>query len=192
MNISFAKLGHEECERCIFYNEHSCEADAVGGEWHCLNPEGPKKTAMCLCCKRKVLHESKKRNERKSLDNKCLCVCCKHYLELQEKRNEERKKCEVCCSYKMHIERAGLARACYKADASSFEKKTAPDTYFAYLDLQKVRMLPEIAGVKSAVFTQRIYAYNEIFSPLGKKTRKSVAIFWHQGIASRNDKDITS
>ena len=90
----------------------------------------------------------------------------------------------------MHIERAGLARACYKADAASFEKKT--DTYFASLDLQKVRMLPEIAGVKSAVFTQRICAYNESFSPLGKKTGKSVAIVWHQGIAGRNDEDITS
>ena len=113
-------------------------------------------------------------------------------MELQAKRDEERDKCEMCCKYKVHKEKTGLARACYKADAAISENKTLNDTHFASLDLQKVRMLPEIGGVKSAVFTQRICAYNESFSPLGKKTGKSVAILWHQGVAGRNDEDIAS
>ena len=53
-------------------------------------------------------------------------------------------------------------------------------------------MLPEIPGVKSAVFTQRICAHNETFSPIGKKMRISFAILWHQGIAGSNEEDIVS
>ena len=67
------------------------------------------------------------------------------------------------------------------------------NTSYLSVDLQKVKMLPEIAGVKSAVFTGRIACYNETFSPLGKNTGSdSIAIFWHQGIQDRNDEDITS
>ena len=53
-------------------------------------------------------------------------------------------------------------------------------------------MLPEIPGVKSAVFTGRICAYNDTFSPIGKGKGKSYAMLWHQGIAERNDEDIAS
>ena len=60
------------------------------------------------------------------------------------------------------------------------------------LDLRKVRMIPEIPGVKSAVFTQPICVYNESFSPLGKNKGKSYAFLWHQGLMGRNDEDIAS
>ena len=53
-------------------------------------------------------------------------------------------------------------------------------------------MLPEILGAKSGVFTQRICAYNESFSPLEKKVGESIGFLWHQGIAGRNDEDVTS
>ena len=52
-------------------------------------------------------------------------------------------------------------------------------------------MLPEILEVKSAVFTQRIDAYNETFSPLTNASR-STADIWHHGIIGRNDEDISS
>ena len=29
MNISFAKLGHKECEVCIKYDEHSCLSNSI-------------------------------------------------------------------------------------------------------------------------------------------------------------------
>ena len=51
-------------------------------------------------------------------------------------------------------------------------------------------MLPEIAGVKTAVFTQRYAAYNETFSELGRG--KSFGVLWHQAMMGRNDEDITS
>ena len=68
------------------------------------------------------------------------------------------------------------------------------DTLYVSLDLQKVRMLPEIPGVKTAVFTQRICAYNESFVPIGKGEGliPPHAFIWHQGIAGRMDEDITS
>ena len=53
-------------------------------------------------------------------------------------------------------------------------------------------MLPEIPGVKSAVFTGRICAYNETFSPIGKGKGKSYAMLCQQKIAGRNDEDIVS
>ena len=53
-------------------------------------------------------------------------------------------------------------------------------------------MLPEIAGVKSAVFTGRIEAYNETFSPIGKGTGKSTTVVWHQGMMGRNEEDVVS
>ena len=72
------------------------------------------------------------------------------------------------------------------------EKSTDGKTCFYLLDLQKVRMLPEIVRAKSAVFTQRICAYNESFSPTCKRKGKSIAMLWHQGVAGRNDEDIAS
>ena len=53
-------------------------------------------------------------------------------------------------------------------------------------------MLPEIPGSKSTVFTQRICAYNESFSPIDRRVGDSYAILWHQGIKGRGDEDITS
>lgn len=53
-------------------------------------------------------------------------------------------------------------------------------------------MLPELEGVKTAVFTQRIAVYNESFSPLGRSSSPSIGLLWHQGVMGRNDEDIAS
>ena len=37
MNISFAKLGHEECEVCIKYDEHSCLSDSIEAKCDCCS-----------------------------------------------------------------------------------------------------------------------------------------------------------
>ena len=100
--------------------------------------------------------------------------------------------CEGCLKYKKHQQKKEEARQGYKSDKSVSEGKSNNDTIFFSLDLQKVRMLPEIPGVKSAVFTGRICAYNESFSPIGRQKGKSYAIIWHQGISGRNDEDIAS
>ena len=49
-----------------------------------------------------------------------------------------------------------MARACYKADAATFESKALSDRYFVSINLQKVLMLTEIAVIKATVVTQHI------------------------------------
>ena len=132
MNISFTKLGNEQCETCLAQKEHSV---------HC---------------------------------------------------RAETEDCEDCSSYNKHFERATVARTEYKNDAAESVKRPSKASFFS-CDLQKVKMLPEIPGVKTAVFTQRIAAYNESFSRLGESSgRKSVAVIWHQGLMGRNDEDVAS
>ena len=48
------------------------------------------------------------------------------------------------------------SRQCYEQDRMLSEKSADGKTCLYLLDLQRVRVLPEIAGVKSAVFMQRI------------------------------------
>ena len=91
-----------------------------------------------------------------------------------------------------HTERDNQARSAYQAERAESDSSNETKKMFFSLDLQKVRMLSEIPGVKSAVFTGRICAYNESFSPIGKKKGHSYAMIWHQGIAGRNDEDIFS
>jgi len=85
MNISFAKLGHEECEVCMKNEEHKKE---VG-------------------------------------ENEHDCADCKKHIE--------------------HIQRDKLCRGCYKEDKKA-QDDGSNDTLYVSLDLQKVRMLPEIPG----------------------------------------------
>ena len=83
-------------------------------------------------------------------------------------------------------------RKLYQEDAVQSELLPS-NTSFLSVDLQKVKMLPEIPGIKSAVFTSRIACYNERFSPLGKGNgSNSRALLWYQGMQNRNDEDITS
>ena len=195
MNISFAKLGHEECETCIQYKEHVCPADDITFE-ECKCCE--KKSKMCECCKRHGLNNRKNRLERKSTlncsiqRNSNICKCCKLHAIITKRKKKEESKCSTCTGHVAHSEKDRKARAAYHSDREFSESGEKEETYFCSLDLQKVRMLPEIAGLKSAAFTGRITAYNESFSPIGRKKGDSIAILWHQGVAGRNDEDITS
>lgn len=100
--------------------------------------------------------------------------------------------CEGCVAQRAHLKRDDDARVAYRADRDYSEAGKADHMYVS-LDLQKVRMLPEIPGVKSAVFTRRICAYNETFTPLGKgKLSDTIALIWHQGVGERNDEEIVS
>ena len=85
-----------------------------------------------------------------------------------------------------------MARSSYRKDREKSLAEDRDSIYFS-LDLQKVRMLPEIPGVKSAVFTRRVCAYNESFTPIGDgKLGQTIALLWHQGLGERNDEDIVS
>ena len=91
MNISFAKLGHEECKICIKHEEHKCTATSQN----------------------------------------VLCECCHRQEEHQKNKDE--------------------ARYSYREDRSASEGNINKEIVYFSLDLHKVRMLPEIPGVKSAV-----------------------------------------
>lgn len=132
MNISFAKLGHEECEQCMKQDLHLKEGECDDG----ASSSG---------------------------------------------------SCEECSTQEAHKERYTAARKLYKEDASASQPS---DTLYFAADLQKVKMIPEIAGVKTAVFTQRYAAYNETFSEL--RSGKSFGVLWHQALMGRNDEDVTS
>ena len=53
MNISFAKLGHEECEICIKHEGHKCTATES-------------QNVLCECCHRQEEHQKKKDEARDS------------------------------------------------------------------------------------------------------------------------------
>ena len=74
------------------------------------------------------------------------------------------QQCNICESYSEHLERANVSRLEYSNEANVV---TANDTSLQAVDMQKVIMLPRMPGVKRAVFTKRIVAFNMTFAPLG-------------------------
>ncbi len=132
-NISFTKLGEEECECCLLQDQH-VRADHQG---------------------------------------------------------EAAENCPQCERWHKHQTEAAETRLHYRSDA---DKDWPGDTSVRSVDLQKVIMLPRMPGVKSAVFTRRISTYHETFASVGKKQnkRKTISVVWHEGIAGRNAKEITS
>lgn len=132
-NISFTKLGEEECECCLLQEQH-VRADHQG---------------------------------------------------------EAAENCPQCERWHKHQTEAAETRLHYRSDA---DKDWPGDTSVRNVDLQKVIMLPRMPGVKSAVFTRRISTYHETFTSVGKKQnkRKTISVVWHEGIAGRNAKEITS
>lgn len=141
-NISFAKLGEEECEKCVKQEEHLKDEHGI---------------------------TLKTRQEMTSVTG-----------------------CNGQCKmYALHKIRYQLGRTKYRSDA---KKDWGRESLALSVDLQKVIMLPRMPGNKTAVFTKRIVAYHETFSPLGSKADKknTVSVIWHEGIAKRNAEEITS
>ena len=99
--------------------------------------------------------------------------------------------CQVCYDYEKHLERAIIARSEYMNDSNSYIFRKDETIHSVYM--QKVIMLSRMPGVKRAVFTKRIVAFNMTFAPLGgRKGGKPLGIIWHEAICGRNDEDITS
>ena len=73
--------------------------------------------------------------------------------------------CQVCYDYEKHLERAIIARSEYMNDSNSYIFRK--DETIQSVDMQKVIMLTRMPGVKRAVFTKRIVAFNITFAPLG-------------------------
>ena len=57
-------------------------------------------------------------------------------------------------------------------------------------------MLPRLPDIKTCIFTKRIIAFNETFTPLGgnckSKPGKPIGILWHEAVTGRDAGDIAS
>ena len=165
MNISFAKLGYEECEVCIKYDEHSSLSDSIETKCACCSSVNQQKKGKneCICCRKSSEAKKKKRSQRKKntecskISAEAFCKCCKVHNEMAQLKSIEAAGCDDCAKYAEHVlHRKNKSRQCNEQDKMLSEKSTDGKTCFYSLDLQKVRMLPEMAGVK----TCRIYATN--------------------------------
>ena len=117
--------------------------------------------------------------------------CTKNELHLSERSEDCEPECEHCVTFQEHKRRYTTARQEYFLDKSRTDEDSG--TLALCADMQKVTMLPEIPGAKSAVFTGRICCYNETFSPVrNNKEMKSISTVWHAGQMGRNDEDVAS
>ena len=99
--------------------------------------------------------------------------------------------CEICCNFDKHLERANISRNEYSYDSHLFLSEKG--NVMQAVDMQKVIMLPRMPGVKRAVFTRRIVAFNMTFATLGgRRNAQSLGIIWHEAVCGRNDEDVTS
>jgi hypothetical protein len=116
------------------------------------------------------------------------CETCMLH-QLHPKHTNEEQLCEHCLNWEQHIKSATEARHAYKDDG---EKLHDPNHRIVSVDMQKVIMLPELRGVKTAIFTRRIIAFNETFAVVGKATEKTKnkCVLWHEGDAGRSAQEV--
>ena len=79
----------------------------------------------------------------------------------------------------MHVARAEITRKSYQTDC---EAEWPSDTSVRSVDLQKVIMLPQIPGVKSIAFTERIIAFYHTFASVDQKKKKRRKILHWYGL----------
>lgn len=98
--------------------------------------------------------------------------------------------CDHCIKWKFHIDKANSARHKYREDAERI--KNEKDVVYS-ADLQKVIMLPRMDTFKTALFTQKIIAFNETFAPVGKNQKENpLAVLWHKAVARRKKEELVS
>ena len=120
MNISFAKLGHEECEMCIKYDEHSCLSDSVETKCACYSLVNQQKKGKneCIWCRKYSKTEKKKRSQRKKntecskISAEAVCKCCKVHNEMAQLKSIEAAGCDGCAKYAEHVQRKIESRQC--------------------------------------------------------------------------------
>ena len=97
--------------------------------------------------------------------------------------------CTICIEYNHHIDNANSAGDEYKKD-----KEGDPDKAYYSVDMQKVVILPQLPGVKTAICTKRRVCFRETFAPLSSFTAESqpIGIIWKEAISHRSAGNVAS
>ena len=171
LNISFVKLGEEECEKCDLHDRHLEEVHGLDKS-DINGSTGQKKL-------NKQQADKSSSNDSSDLD--------------KSNKKQTFVDCSSCQEFEMHIKAAKEARSRYREEAT---RKWNDNETVVSVDMQKVIMLPRIPGLKEVVFCKRIVVLNETFAPVGGpkmgKERKPTGVLWHEGIKGRNAPDVAS
>ena len=89
-------------------------------------------------------------------------------------------KCKQCNEFDSHKLKANIARERYSKDKEGNNKNSVMS-----INMQKVIMLPQIPGVKTAVFTKQLVLFHMTFAPLGGGTESPYGIIWNESMAGR-------
>lgn len=189
LNISFTKLGNEECEHCVAHEIHQKIHNQENNE--CGNAFENKIEELTATSEKLSSVELDDEENVISTDEEQVEKLVGDQNENVEKICTE-EKCRECLKWKKHMLQASQARENYRLDGDS-DKLSNSNLCFS-VDLQKVIMLPRMNGIKKVLFTKRIIAFNESFVPVGKKQKnlKPHAVIWAEPIAGRKKEDITS
>ena len=215
LNVSFTKLGEEECEACEVFKQHldDCrkknqeEGNESEGEIRHL---GTSETAEKS--RKKGASEKRQRKSRSAGRRKRRKITdTEDDTGLEGSSSEESKNgnsapgqqinagdpvigdCSVCSAQEDRLVRAKISREMYKADVKV--NQNSEDAYIFSMDMQKVIMLPHMPGLKTALFTRRILMINQTIAPLGgikSGCGQPIGYLWHEGIQGRNDEDVAS
>lgn len=177
MNISFNKLGHEECDTCTIQDRH-LETHVKGNAVSKFDEE------MQACCA----------NDNKSSENE---VAGNHGATIMFKRCKDSenyaKSCETCKNFLLHSDKAKISREAYTKDISKIS--SLPNVSLRSVDLQKVIMLPRIPGSKKVCFTRRIVVFHQTFAVMEdqkRKSKKHISVLWHEAVVGRKAEEIAS
>ena len=162
MNISFCRLGEEECEMCLAYEAH-----------------------IEVCNKKQITDVL---NEVLDTIDQSEIVTFERTVDFQIESVIKSDVCELCFDWREHIYYASVTRTAYENDRDVMNHD--PTTRFCPTDMQKVILLPVMTGVKTSIFTRRLVTFHQTFSPLGSGT--SVGVIWNESISGRNDEDLAS
>ena len=162
MNISFCRLGEEECEMCLAYEAH-----------------------IEVCNKKQITDVL---NEVLDTIDQSEIVTSERTVDFQIESVIKSDVCELCFDWREHIYYASVTRTAYENDRDVMNHD--PTTRFCSTDMQKVILLPVMTGVKTSISTRRLVTFHQTFSPLGSGT--SVGVIWNESISGRNDEDLAS
>ena len=117
-----------------------------------------------------------------------------HIVDSDRKRkNKTFTECNTCDNYTTRISKAIGARSVYKAEKV---REWESNEVVISVDVQKVIMLPRVAGLKQAIFCKRLILFNETFAPVGGKAKgksiKSTGVLWRESIKGRSAEDVAS